>query len=146
MAQLDLDDAVHVRPGQPIKDDGLIKTVEEFGPEMRPHRIHDIPLCRAGICAVGQLAERLRPEVRRQNDQGLFEINRPALAIGQLPVIQHLKQHVEHIRMRFFDLIEQHDLIGPTAHRLGQNTALIIANIARRRTDQARNRMLFHEL
>ena len=82
LAQLDLDDAVHVRTGQPIKDDGLIKTVEEFGPEMRPYRIHDIPLCRAGICTVGQLAERLRPEVRRQNDQGLFEINRPAFTIG----------------------------------------------------------------
>ena len=32
--------------------------------------------------------------------------------------------------------------IRPTAHRLGQLPAFIIADVARRRTDQARHRML----
>ena len=46
--------------------------------------------------------------------------------------------------MRLLDLIEQHDLVRPPAHRLGQGAALLVADIARRRADQAGHRMLFH--
>ena len=48
--------------------------------------------------------------------------------------------------MRLLDLVEQHDLIGPTPHRLGKHPALLIADIARRRADQASNGVLLHEL
>ena len=46
--------------------------------------------------------------------------------------------------MRLFDLIEQDHLIGSAPHGFGQGTAFVIANIARWRTDQARDGMLFH--
>ena len=74
----------------------------------------------------------------------LRKSHRPALPVGEAPVVQHLQQDVEHVRMRFFDLVEQHDLIGPTAHGFGQRAAFLIADIAGRRADQARDRMLFH--
>src|SRR5205814_6901798 len=64
--------------------------------------------------------------------------SRTALTIGQAAVVKHLQQHVEHIKMRLFDLVEQHDLIGPAPHRLGERAALVIADIARRRADQPR--------
>ena len=54
------------------------------------------------------------------------------------------KQDVEHVRMRLLDLVEQHDLIGPPAHRFGQRAALVVADIARRRADQPRDRVLLH--
>ena len=54
------------------------------------------------------------------------------------------KQDVEHVRMRLLDLVEQHDLIGPPPHRFGERAAFVIADIARRRADQARDRMLLH--
>ena len=73
--------------------------------------------------------------------------NRPApLPVGQPPVVEHLQQHVEHIGMRLLDLVEQHHLIGPAPHRFGQHAALLIADIARRRADQPRDRVLLHEL
>jgi hypothetical protein len=76
----------------------------------------------------------------------LLEVDRAALAVGQAAVVQHLQQHVEHIRMRLLDLVEQDHLIGPAAHRLGQRAALLIADIARRRADQAGDRVLLHVL
>src|SRR2546422_8564010 len=35
------------------------------------------------------------------------EIHRPALRIGEATVVENLQQNVEHIRMRFLDLVEQ---------------------------------------
>ena len=46
--------------------------------------------------------------------------------------------------MRLFHLVEQHDLIGPAPHCLGQHAAFFIADITRRRSDQPRDRMFFH--
>ena len=48
--------------------------------------------------------------------------------------------------MRLLDLVEEHDLIRPAPHGFGQHTALVIADIARRRADQAGDRMFLHEL
>ena len=47
--------------------------------------------------------------------------------------------------MGFFDFVEQHHLIGPAADRFGQHAALVVADIAGRRSDQPRDRMLLHE-
>ena len=48
--------------------------------------------------------------------------------------------------MGLFDLIEQHNLIGPAPHCFGQHTAFVIADIARRGTDQTGHRVFLHEL
>ena len=42
------------------------------------------------------------------------------------PVVQHLKQDVEHIGMRLFDLIKQNHAVGAAAHRLCQLATLLI--------------------
>src|SRR5580704_9674080 len=48
--------------------------------------------------------------------------------------------------MRLFDLVEQHDRVRRTLHPLGELAALLVAHVARRRTDQLRHRVLLHEL
>ena len=88
----------------------------------------------------------MRAEVRGQDDDRVGEIDRAALAVGQAAVVEHLQQHVEHVAVRFLDLVEQHDLVGPPPHRFGQHAAFLIADIAGRRADQPRDRMLLHEL
>ena len=72
------------------------------------------------------------------------EIDGAALAVGQPAVVEHLQQHVEDVRMRLFDLVEQHDLIGPPPHRFGERAAFVVTDIAGRRADQPRHRMLLH--
>ena len=58
--------------------------------------------------------------------------------------VEHLQQYVEHVAVGLLDLVEQHHLVGTAAHRLGQHPALVIADVARRRADQAADGMLFH--
>ena len=74
----------------------------------------------------------------------IAEVDGVALPVGQTAVVEHLQQDVEHVRMRLLDLVEQDDLIGPPPHRLGERAAFVVTDIARRRADQARDRMLLH--
>src|SRR5690348_7279323 len=48
--------------------------------------------------------------------------------------------------MRFLDFVQQDDRVGRAFHALGQLAALFVAHVSRRRTDQLRDRVLFHEL
>ena len=83
-----------------------------------------------------------RPEVGRQDQDGVAEVDRAALPVGEPAFVEHLQQHVEHVRVGLFDLVEQHHRVGPPAHRLGQLTALVVADVAGRRTHQASHRVL----
>jgi len=58
------------------------------------------------------------------------------LAIGDAAIVEHLKQRVEDIGMRLLDLVEQHDAVGPTTHRLGELPAFLVADVAGRRADE----------
>ena len=79
----------------------------------------------------------LRAKVRGHHNHGVTEIDRAALAIGQTTVIKHLQEDVEHVVMRLLDLVEQDHAVRTPAHRFSQITALLVADIARRRADQA---------
>ena len=46
--------------------------------------------------------------------------------------------------MRLFDLVEEHDGIRFSPHLLRQLSALVVTDVARRRADQPRDRVLFH--
>ena len=127
-AQLDVDDLLHVLAVERVEDDDLVDAVDEFGPEVCPHDVH-----RVGVALA---------EIRRHDDDGVLEVDRAALAVGQPTVVQQLQQDVEHFGMRLFDLVEQHDRVGPAPHRFGELTGLVVADVARRRTDQARHGVL----
>src|SRR5258706_359517 len=71
-------------------------------------------------------------DIRGHHDQGVAEVDGVALAFGQAAVVEHLQQHVEHVRMRLFDLVEQDHLVRPPPHRFGERAAFLIADIAGR--------------
>ncbi len=54
------------------------------------------------------LADHSGSHIRGHDDYGVLEIDKTTLVVGQPAVVQHLQKDVEHIRMRFLDLIEQH--------------------------------------
>ena len=66
------------------------------------------------------------------------------MVIGQLAVVHHLQQNVEQVGMGFLDLVEQQHAMRVLVDGIGQQAALIIADIARRRADQAGNAVAFH--
>ena len=85
----------------------------------------------------GWCGEDVAAEVAGQHDDGVAEIHRAPLPVRQPPVVEHLQQNVEDVLVRLLHLVEQDHLVWPAAHRLGQHAALIIADVTRRRADQA---------
>ena len=61
-------------------------------------------------------------------------------------VVHHLQQDVEDVGMRLLDLVEQHHAVGMRAHGVHQQAALLEPDVARRRADQPRHRVLLHVL
>ena len=85
-------------------------------------------------------------DVARHDDDGVPEIHHPALAVGQAPVVEDLQQDVEDVGVGLLDLVEEDHAVGPAPHRLGQLPALLVADVARRRADHPRHRVLLHVL
>ena len=137
--QLDVDDPHQVLDRQRVEDHHVVEPVQELGLEVPAHRAHDrLPLRR-----LGQLThQRRRAEVRGQHEQGVAEVDRATLAVGQAAVVEHGQQDVEDIGVGLLDLVQQHDRVRTPAHRLGQLATLVVADVAGRGTDQASHRVL----
>src|SRR2546427_828497 len=144
VAQLDLGDVPDVLLVQGVEHDDLVDAVDELGPELGLHLGHDRGLDEAGIVSL-HLLDHVRAEVGGHHDYRVLEIHGAALAVGHAAVVEHLQEHVEHVGMSLFDLVEQDHAVGFSAHRLGEVAALLVADVAGRRADEARDRMLLHE-
>ena len=125
-----------------LEHDDVIDTVEEFRTEV----ILEDLLDRALRLFVALVEDLMRAEVRGHDDDRILEVDHTALAIRQAAIVEDLQQHVEDIAMRFLDLIEQDDAVRTTAHSLGELAALIVADVSRRRANEARYAVLLHVL
>ena len=129
-----------------MEQDDLVEPIQEFGAEVSAHHVHHLRLYILDVLPVFHLCQELAAQVAGEDDQRVGEIDHPALPVGQAAIVEHLEQDVEDVGVRLLDLVEQHHLVGAAAHRLRQHPALVIADIARRRADQAGDRVLLHEL
>ncbi len=132
-----------------MEDDDLVDPVEELGSEDRAQRVDDLVLhafVGAVVRAAGVARDELAADVAGHDQDGVAEVDRPALAVGQASVIKHLQQDVEHVGVRLLDLVEQHHLVRPAADGFGQLTALVVAHVAGRCADQPADRELLHVL
>ena len=141
---------------QAVKDNDIVNTVEHLRAEglfevCKHFFLNPLKglLARVTVSAKTERFARLAgdlvgADVRGHDDDRVFEIDLAALAVGKLSILQNLKQDVKHVRMRLFNFIEQDDRIRFSAHLFGELAALVIADIARRRTDHARHTVLLH--
>ena len=72
------------------------------------------------------------------------EIDRLAVVVGELAVVHHLQEDVEQVGVRLLDLVEQQHAVRVLVDRVGQQAALVVADIARRRADQPADRVALH--
>ena len=86
----------------------------------------------------------LRARVGGHDQDHVAEVDLLARMVGQLAVVHDLQEDVEEVRMGLFDLVEQQHAMGMLVDRVGQQPALVEADIARRRADQPRNRVALH--
>ena len=153
VGQHQVNDGADFGLGQALVVDNVVQTVQELGAELALEQLVNGVSGLVGqlVAAVGTalfqiLQNQVGAQVRRQDDDGVLEVHRAALAVGNAAIVQHLQQDVEHVRVGLFDLIEQHNAVGVAAHGLGQLAALLIADVSRRRTDQTRDAEFFHIL
>ena len=76
----------------------------------------------------------------------MTEVGLAAVVVRERTVVHDLQQQVEYVRVRFFNLIQQQHAVRMLGDRLGQETALVEADITGRRADQARDRVALHVL
>src|SRR5207248_6711184 len=124
LAQLQLDDLLDLFPRERVELDDLVQAVDELRLEARVHALDPAR------------------DVRGHDQHGVLEADRAAVAVGQAAVVHDLEQDVEDVGMRLLDLVEQHDAVGTPADRLCQLAALVVADVARRRADEASDRVL----
>ena len=96
--------------------------------------------------ADGRLGEVRSARIRRHDQDDVTEVDVLAVVVGQLTVVHHLQQDVEQIGMRLFDLVQQQHAVGMLIDRIGQQAALVEADITGRRPDQPRHGMPLHVL
>src|SRR4051812_1048316 len=155
-AQEELDDRLDLLLLQLVEHDHVVDAVEELGAEDLLQLSHDpvlhVVVRDAGLVVGDGEAERRVPrdllgaDVRRHDHDRVTEVDRPALRVRQAPVLQDLQEDVEDVRVGLLDLVEQEHAVRLAAHGLGELAALVVADVARGRADQARDGVLLHVL
>ncbi|MNT00927.1 hypothetical protein D3C72_1353750 [compost metagenome] len=74
------------------------------------------------------------------------EVRFAPVVVGQRPVVHHLQEDIEHVRVRFLDFIEQQYRVRMLDHRVSEQAALVKADVSRRRTNQTADGVAFHVL
>ena len=124
--------------------DDRVEPVAEFRREHPVDRLEVVAFPLAAGEAIGRLGEIGRARIGGHDQDHVAEIDLLAVVIGQLAVIHDLQQHVEQIRMRLLDLVEQQHAVRMLVDAVGEQAALVEADIAGRRADQARDGVPLH--
>ena len=141
---------------QLVKHDDFVDAVQKFGAELPLQFFRDLFLhalvlgggsvFRARKTEAAHFVRPARAHVARHDDDRVFEADDAPFAVRQPAVVEDLEQHVEHVGMRLFDLVEQHHGIGLAAYLFCQAAALVKSDVSGRRADDLAHGMLFHEL
>ncbi len=143
MLHLDVDDAHDLLTAEAVEGDDLIEAIEKLRLERGVKQPVDLIAHRGEILS---LENDVASDVTRHDDDGVSEVHHATLPVGEPPLVEKLKQHVEHVGMRLFDLVEEDDRVRPPANDLGELPALLVADVARRCADEPRDGELLHVL
>src|SRR5258707_883847 len=115
-----------VFPFQGVKDNHVIEAVEEIRGEGTVQCALDrtlhvllvtLLLCFAGKTdSASKIFQVAYTDVGGHDDDRIPEINPSSQSIRQDPVIQHLQQNIEHIRVCLFNFVQQHNAVGLPSH------------------------------
>ncbi len=139
-----LDHPAHNLFTQRGKSDDRIETVAEFGAEQPVDGLFIIPLASGAAKSDRRFGHLGGARIGGHDQNDISEINRFAVMVRELAVIHDLKQDIEQIRMRLFDLVKQQHAVRMLVHPVGEQAALIKADIARRRANQTRDGVTLH--
>ena len=129
-----------------LEADDRIEPIAELGREQAldvDHLVANLPLVGK---THGGLVQCLGARIGRHDDDDVAEVGLAPVVVGQRAMVHHLQQHVEDVRMGLFDFIKQEHTVRLLGDSLGQQTALVKADVAGWRTNQAAHRVALHVL
>ena len=122
---------------QGAEDDDLVDAVDELRPEAPLQDLHQlVTQLVERLVAPGVLLDALGAEVRGHDHDGVLEVDRASLCVGESAVVHDLQQDVEDVRVGLLDLVEKKDRIRATPHPLRELSRLLVADVARRSADE----------
>src|SRR5690554_3124419 len=74
------------------------------------------------------------------------EVRLAAVVIRQPTVVHHLQQQVEYLGVGLFNLVEKQNTVWLFGDRFGEQSALVVSDIARRSANQPRHGVPLHVL
>ena len=133
---------------QRLEADHLIYAVQEFRTELCAHESHDITYraLRKLALVVHTVYQYLSADIAGHNYYCVLEVDEPAVAVCHAAIIKNLQHNIENIRMGLLNFVKKDDGIRMPANGLCQLSAFLITDISRRRSNKARDCMLFHIL
>mmetsp|Transcript_8673 Transcript_8673/g.17171 ORF Transcript_8673/g.17171 Transcript_8673/m.17171 type:complete len:240 (+) Transcript_8673:422-1141(+) len=157
---------------QRLKDNDVIKAVEKLRAEVSSHITHDVLLSllhsriatsvvvfgvRVSLRAMCDLAafdhlfsssfdQILATNIGGHDDDCVTEVHQSTLTISKATIVKHLKQHIENITVRLFNLIKKNHSVRTALYSFCKLATFFVTHIAWSSTNQARNRVLLHVL
>ena len=130
--------------GEVREGDDRVEPVAEFRREHAVDRLDVVALALGAREAVGRLGQIGGARVGGHDQDHVAEVDLLAVVVGELAVIHDLQEHVEQVGMRLLDLVEQEHAVRMLVDAVGEQAALVEADIAGRRADQPRDRVALH--
>src|SRR5690606_22198405 len=137
----DLGDDLRRQPGE---GDDRIEAISELRREDPVDRLGVFAFPLDPAEAHRRLGHIAGTRVRRHDQDHIAEIDRFTVVIRQLAVVHDLQQDVEQIRMRLLDLVKEKHAVRMLVDTIRKQAALVEADVAWWRADQARYRMFLH--
>ena len=118
------------------EDDGARQAIEKLGLEGPLHLFHHRLTTTDAAIETNALTCKLCSSIGRHDEHDVAEIGLTSFVVGQSGIVHHLQQDVVDVLMGFLNLVEQQHGIGRLADGIGQQTTVLVAHIARRRSDE----------
>ena len=128
------------------EDDDLIDTVDELGREVVADRAHDeFPSLRLDGAFAHVIEERCT-KVARHDDDRVAEVDNTALAIGQPTIVGDLEEELVELPRGLLDFVDENDRVRLPTDVLCELATLVVADVARRSTNDTSDRVLLRVL
>jgi hypothetical protein len=105
--KLNVNDGSHMLSTKLVEQDNIIDSVQKLRREVASDAIHYLLPNGGRLDSVGQACQDIGTNVGCHDDNCVSKINLTALAIGQVALIENLKQQVGDFAVSFLELIKE---------------------------------------
>ena len=90
VVELQVDDLADLVLAETVEDDGLVDSVEQFGPELGFERLADSAAQFVLVLLAGELGDPLAADVAGHDDDGVLEVDGAAVPVGEASFVEDL--------------------------------------------------------